>query len=487
MDGLNKIRKLFPRDGAIYLVRDIDSIFDDLEIVDACQKSGIGYIDFIEPIHFRYHYENDYRDKFNGTLIIRLKEYTSAPFDIYSKAFQVEVRLDDLLDFLDVEATKKSDRSVRELLTLDSLQDHHLNYEETLQLLNQEVLFETFKEYPLLSANDYNSYGEAAITIGRWRSKNDSLNDAQQESIKSMNASFQSWLVENFDQLVSLPPFPNPKLVHQIPYVMNLSDYNQKKALIVMDGMSFSQWQIVSEHIENKGFMTETHPTMAWIPSVTSVSRQSIFSGKVPVKFEDSIGTTNKEEKQWQEYWIDKGYQKSDILYQRALGSGEYTDASFSEKIVNKKIVGCVVDSIDRFMHAAQQGLWSVHSELKYWLERDFLYRLLDDLLRNDFQVFMTADHGNIESLGVGRINQGVLANSKGERVRIYDDQAIRQRTEQEYSEVSQVWNSNFLPKKFYPLIAKENFSFIKKDDKMVSHGGTHIEEIFVPFVKVTR
>lgn len=487
MDGLNKIRKLFPRDDAIYLVRDIDSIFDDLEIVEDCQKSGIGYIDFIEPIHFRYHYENDYRDKFNGTLIIRLKDYASAPFDIYSKAFQVEVRLYDLLDFLDVEATRKSYKSVSDLITLDSSQDHHLNYEETLQLLNQEVLVETFKEYPLLSVNDYTSYGEAAITIGRWRSKNDSLDDGQQESIMGVNTSFQSWIVETFDQLVSLPPFPNPKLVHQIPDVMNLSDYNQKKALIVMDGMSFSQWQIVSDYLENKGFMTETHPTMSWVPSVTSVSRQSIFSGKVPVKFEDSIETTNREEKQWQEYWIDKGYQKSDIFYQRALGSGEYTDVNFSKKIVNKKIVGCVVDSIDRFMHAAQQGLWSVHSELKYWLKQGFLYLLLDDLLRNDFQVFMTADHGNIESLGVGRINQGVLVNSKGERVRIYDDQAILQRTEQEYSEVSQVWNSNFLPKNFYPLIAKGNFAFIKKDDKMVSHGGTHIEEIFVPFVKVTR
>ncbi|MGC3595936.1 hypothetical protein, partial [Enterococcus faecium] len=86
----------------------------------------------------------------------------------------------------------------------------------------------------------------------------------------------------------------------------------------------------------------------------------------------------------------------------------------------------------------------------------------------------------------VGRINQGVVANSKGERVRVYDDKNIRNRTSEDYFEVSENWDSQFLPQNYYPLIAKVNYAFITKNDKIVGHGGTSIEVVFVPFVKVT-
>ncbi|MFQ7237253.1 MAG: BREX-3 system phosphatase PglZ, partial [Enterococcus hulanensis] len=231
----------------------------------------------------------------------------------------------------------------------------------------------------------------------------------------------------------------------------------------------------------------ETHPVLAWVPSITSVSRQAIFSGRPPFNFADSVTTTNREHSKWQGYWVDQGYRKTDIFYQRSLGSDGYSQTNLLEMIVNKKVIGCVIDSIDKFMHSAQQGLWSVQSELEHWLEKDFLRLFLDDLIQNHFEVFITADHGNVETVGVGRINQGVLANSKGERVRIYDDKSIRKRTEMDYVEVCRIWDSNFLPRKFYPLIATENFAFIQKNDKIVSHGGTHIEELYVPFVKVSK
>ena len=44
-----------------------------------------------------------------------------------------------------------------------------------------------------------------------------------------------------------------------------------------MDGMSFTQWNIINDYLINNQFKTEVSPTLAWIPSITSVSRQSIF------------------------------------------------------------------------------------------------------------------------------------------------------------------------------------------------------------------
>lgn len=487
MDWKVKIQRVFPRKGAIYLLKDHDNIFDETDMIEVLTQQTAYFMDYNDPIQFRYYYEKKYRINRVETLIIRTEDFFKVPFDIYKNAFQVNVSLDDFLDNFDYLAAKETDRPMKDLIEFDDVQKGSLSYEESQEVLNKELLSENDEKYLLFDGYDYDSFGRAAMMIGNWRAGEAVLSEEQQENIKIINSNFQSWLVSNFDQMSSLPPYPYPKMVHQIAEVMNQSDYEQKKALIVMDGMSFSQWKIINDYLKKHKIKTETHPTLAWIPSVTSVSRQSIFSGNAPFNFANTIQTTNYEERKWQEYWTSQGYQKVDLFYQRALGACDYNKTGLSNKLTEKKVIGCVIDSVDKFMHSAQQGLWSVHSELKHWLEDDFLRLFIEDLLQNQYEVYITSDHGNTEAIGVGRINQGILANSKGERVRIYDNEKIRQRTENDYSEVSDLWNSYFLPANFYPLIAKENFAFIKRGDKIVSHGGTHIEEVFVPFVKVFR
>lgn len=487
MEWEEKIKTMFPRTQGIYLVEDPDKILDDSSVINMFSRNNIDYIDFIDPIVFRYSYETKYKYERNKTLIIRTKNYFDVPYDVYAKAYHIQINLADLLMFLDYSAVKEFKIGIPELVETDSFQKKSKNYEETNRLLSGNQVHEDNEEYILPTATDIATFGLAAMAIGQWRNKYNPLNDKQILSINDVNSKFQSWLTKNLDHTVSLPPYPRPKMVHQIPDFMNNSDYKQKKALIVMDGMSFTQWNIINDYLINNQFKTEVSPTLAWIPSITSVSRQSIFSGKPPLNFSDTINTTNYEEKRWKDFWIEKGFDKSDIFYQRALGSDNYLEMDLQHILRNKKIVGCVIDSIDRFMHAAQQGLWSVHSELNYWLNKDFLVSFLDDLIENDFEVYITSDHGNIESQGVGRINQGILANSKGERVRVYDDKSIRNRTREDYFGVSENWDSQFLPQNYYPLIAKENYAFITKNDKIVGHGGTSIEEVYVPFAKVTR
>ncbi|TWW13744.1 hypothetical protein LABALGNA3A7_06670 [Dellaglioa algida] len=487
MNWEEKIKKMFPRTGSIYLVKDRDRILDDLNIIDMFSRSNIYYLDFLDPIVFRYSYETKYKYERIKTLVIRTQNYFEIPYDVYAKAFQIQIKLENLLTFLDCSAVKEYKIKIPELIDIDSFQMKSLSYEETKRLLSEKRTSEDGKEYVLPAATDNATFGLAAMVIGQWRNKYNTLNDKQISSINDVNSKFQNWLTQNFDQTVSLPPYPKPKMVHQIPDFMNRSDYNQKKALIVMDGMSFTQWNIINEYLTNNHFKTDVSSTLAWIPSITSVSRQSIFSGKTPLNFSDTISTTNYEERQWKNFWIGKGFGKSDIFYQRALGKGNYLETDLQYVLRNKNIIGCVIDSIDKFMHAAQQGLWSVHSELKYWLDKGFLLSFLNDLIQNDFEVYITSDHGNIESQGIGRINQGVLVNSKGERVRVYDDNSIRNRTRDDYFEVSQDWDSQFLPLNYYPLVAKKNYAFITKTDKVVGHGGTNIEEVYVPFVKVTK
>jgi hypothetical protein len=48
------------------------------------------------------------------------------------------------------------------------------------------------------------------------------------------------------------------------------------------------------------------------------------------------------------------------------------------------------------------------------WLTTGFVDRLFSLLLDKGYHIYLTADHGNVESTGVGRPNQGVIAETRG-------------------------------------------------------------------------
>lgn len=341
--------------------------------------------------------------------------------------------------------------------------------------------------YQSFTLNDWKTYGKR---IGQTRASyllNDfSLPVETVENIRTANSHFEAWLVSSFESLRSLPSVPSPKLSHQIPHFLSKSSAD-KIALIVMDGMSFTMWEIIKPTLLKEGWSFEEHSVFSWVPTLTNVSRQAIFSGKEPRAFADSFSTTNKEAQLWKSFWIEDGYQQNEIFYQRGLGIEEYTTESIlSLRSPYARVYGCVIDVIDRFMHSAIQGLVSVFRETQLWLQGGYLLSLLQDLHQSGYEIYLTADHGHIEATGTGRINEGILANTKGQRVRNYDTMLIRERTHVEHSS-SIEWNSSGLPPTIYPLLASGHSAFVTKNERVVTHGGIHIEEVIVPFVQLIR
>lgn len=313
------------------------------------------------------------------------------------------------------------------------------------------------------------------------------LKDASQLS-QTVNEKFEHWMINNYHSLASLPPFPKPKMVHQIVHNLASSgrdDQLDKIALIVMDGMSFTQWKVIKQYLSRSGLHFEENGVFAWVPTLTSISRQSIFSGQIPVMFSDFIRTTVKEENHWKLFWGDHGYLKQYVQYQKGLGKENYRKEQISAfKRPNIRIYGAVVDVIDGFVHGASQGEKSIMAELEIWLKTNYLQYLLSDLLKAKYTVYMTSDHGNTESVGIGRISEGVLVNQKGERVRVYTDKRIYEDSAKEIDSIS--WSRVGLPEDYHVLLAKYGQAFVNQNERIVSHGGISMEEVIVPFIKVT-
>lgn len=342
----------------------------------------------------------------------------------------------------------------------------------------------------LLTASSYKDWLTIMEWLGEYKctvldSGKRELEDAARALFQEVNKKFEQWVLESYRSLTSLPPVPKPKMVHHIAqFLASKRGQNEKIALLVLDGMSYVQWKKIKYYLTNKGFSFEENGVFAWVPTLTSVSRQAIFSGNFPSVFSQSIGTTAKEESYWKIFWENSGLLKQYVSYQKGLGKEAYKKEGIAAfKRPNIKVYGAVIDIIDQFIHGAVQGEKSLMSELQLWLNTDYLAQLLTDLHHEKFTIYITSDHGNIESVGIGRISEGVLVEQKGERVRIYNDPLLLNDALDKMSGIS--WSNVGLPEDYYVLLAPYGQAFVNKNERIVSHGGISIEEVIVPFVKV--
>lgn len=150
------------------------------------------------------------------------------------------------------------------------------------------------------------------------------------------------------------------------------------------------------------------------------------------------------------------------------------------------RVVGLVVDKVDRIMHGMELGAAGMHNQVDQWARQLYLQKLVDLLLDQGFRVYLTSDHGNIDAEGCGRPAEGVIADLRGERVRIYPDIALRTKIKGQFPAAIE-WNNVGIPDDCVALLAPHRQAFIETNRSAITHGGLSMEEIIVPFVQIER
>lgn len=305
---------------------------------------------------------------------------------------------------------------------------------------------------------------------------------------QKIDVNFQAWLKERYGNLVTLS---GTVMVHHILRAVRaqFDQVGSRAALIVVDGLALDQWVTLRNVLSEQRPLLEMEQkaAFAWLPSLTTVSRQAIFAGRAPIYFEGSIETTDKEESLWGQYWSDAGIPPTQCGYLRSLG--EIASLSAVTDLLsghNLRVLGMVVDKVDKIMHGMELGAAGMHNQIRQWADQGFMARLLDLLVEKGFSVFLTADHGNIEAGGCGKPGEGAAADVRGQRVRIYPNSDLRSATHIRYPE-SIAWSPVGLPPDYYPLFAPYRKAFIAPGGNTVAHGGSAIEEVIVPFIQISK
>ena len=305
-----------------------------------------------------------------------------------------------------------------------------------------------------------------------------------------MDAAFADWLRSRYAGLANLPPAP-PVMLHHVPRFLAREvrgdakkDAPQRVALIVVDGLALDQWVVLRQEIamQRPGWRFHEQAVFAWVPTVTSVSRQAIFAGTPPFLFPTSIHHTNKEEALWRRFWADENIDR--VGYMKGLGDPPFDDVAALVEPPSLRVVGLVVDKVDRIMHGMALGSAGMHNQVRQWAALGHFAALLDLLFANRFRIYFTSDHGNIEAAGCGRPNEGAVADLRGERARVYSDAGLRQRVAGRFADAWQ-WPADGLPTDYLPLLAPGRSAFVGEGERVVAHGGVCLEELVVPFVEV--
>lgn len=309
------------------------------------------------------------------------------------------------------------------------------------------------------------------------------------EIYKKINHLFKSILNEGiYTSLFNYSYKNKPYTVDRMLDFINLNFKEDNIALIVMDGMSYDEWFILKKYLDS--FKIKELESFSILPSITSFSRTSIFTGKTPNRFLDENNKVpyNSEEKGFKQYFQSKKIDENDILFGHIDLNNEYVKNNKEiiefEYLKGYKVMGLICNLFDDESHSIQifgENKSNLYKNIDSAINSSKLVDLLKTLNDDGYKVILTADHGNIYCEGNEiKENKMLQFETKSTRCFIYDNESLADKIVNENPKECFKWNYNLLSNDLFLVFATEGF-FGKGFS--VTHGSYMPEECIVPVI----
>ena len=306
----------------------------------------------------------------------------------------------------------------------------------------------------------------------------------------AIDTQFAEWVPGHYSTLATLGLSPPHHVFHVAGFIAHewRTRPVDRVALLIIDGMALRDWTAIAPVWKERhpDWTFQAQVLLAEVPTMTAVSRQALVSGSRPAHFAASIATNRFEARQWATFWSlqDPALPESACPYLR------HGPSSSVALFGNRERAACLIETdIDQIVHGATLGEAEVLTSLQVWLNVES-HRLEDEiasLLERGFRVYVASDHGHVEAIGAGVPSEGVIAETRGKRARIYRDRAVAERAHRRFPDTL-IWaNDGLLPSDIFVLVPRARTAFAPVGERVVTHGGTTIDEMIVPFVTIDR
>ncbi len=332
---------------------------------------------------------------------------------------------------------------------------------------------------------DLNQWAKQAPLLARFALLEELQPAGQASDLRrKLDEAFMAVVTTDYRHLLSSPFFARPPIVHMIPDYLATKWRDTRTALLVLDCLSLPSWLVLQYALRSLGVEPEEiAATYAWVPTITSVSRQALLSGTMPKNFSETITSTSAEEQAWSSFWQRRRHLDDQVELIKAADtkSKEVMSAAQNPDLKRLAVVFNAIDDIIHVTVKAKTLRWiDIHRNLVMTWTREVLFPALEGLLNNGWVVFITSDHGAhkvTRSLEAHR--EGVKTESEGRRMRIYTDRRFVTETMTEGS----LWEaSGTLPENYYVLLAPPGAGYGL--DHGWTHGSISWDELLVPFVR---
>lgn len=461
------------------LIFDSDGLDAKTHYRNIFAKNNYKTIDFTDDLSFRIKYSNDVKNE-NTRIVVFADEKQYIPYDILKRFTVLNVNYELLFPRLNSTVLKSR------LLDFDLLS---IAYEELYENLTSSAATTNFINEVVYGVDNVQKYctmlnEELRVLVKNVHSYKEWCKIARIKAhidvycakyripiiTDYINSEFKEFIFSSFGKLSGNLDNDSPILVSKaMDYMHSKSD---KFAIVVMDGMSEFDWEILSESFDNLPYERES--AFAMIPTITSISRQCLLSNKYPSQLQNPWGQS-KEKAEFITCARSLGYTDVQIGYERGY------DASFPLSV---KCAAVIINDIDDLVHAQKHGREGMYDDVSYLAKTGKLASLCRRLIAAGFDVYISADHGNALCRGLGKlIKSGVETESKSHRMVVLNQVADKKGIQEKYSMLE--YPKYYLDKQYDYLICDNGTSLDNKDEIVMSHGGVSIEEVVVPFIKM--
>lgn len=306
------------------------------------------------------------------------------------------------------------------------------------------------------------------------QSGNEALKGVYQKIEDSFNIRFQRFIDNTYGSLFSLSGVRKPVVVSRILEHINAKPA-KKKALLVIDGMNYWQWNILSKALSDAGIVYSTNASLAYIPTITAWSRQAIFKGDKPDLSQDN----SIEAKLFETYWLKHGLPGYQIAFRKFSVNEPLAMDSIP---ADTTMLGLICNDLDDIMHGSILGNDQLKMSTEQWIAKSKIVESISALRSIGFQVYLTADHGNIEAAGLKNltIKDKVGTLSRGKRHLHFTNETLLENFLAQNPDVE-------VGKKGLSLYLKKQEAFTTENSQVITHGGSHLWEVIIPFISINE
>lgn len=461
-------------------INDVDCLNRILTYSDVFEQHGFEVINYRDDLSFRIGYEQRIKTRREKLVVLNCGN-TYIPYDIIRRFALYTVSLGTLFSKLNTDVLHHKSKIDLDLLSMVIAKnfDNLTSAEQTEKFFdtvvygreNLLIYFRSKQEHILQQAmtdqnyRDWYYIAEEKALIDRY-----SVQYGLGIDTSEINRLFQCFVLKAFGTLSSKVERDTPVLVsHAMEY---MHEQSEKFVVIVMDGMSEFDWSIISQSFADIRY--EQTAVFAMIPSTTSISRQCLLSNKFPSQL-SAPWSQSKEKSEFTECAKRLGYSDNQIGYSRGY------DTVFDSSVRCGTII---INDVDELVHAQPQGRLGMYNDISVLSDEGKLRELTDRLLSKGFDVYITADHGNTQCTGIGRlVGVGVDIETKSHRMVVLKAFADKEKMADKFGLIE--YPKYYLPKEYEYLICDTGKSLDNPCEQVMTHGGMTIDEVVVPFIKI--